>query len=116
MSAEGVDEDALLQKIWIDASDDLMKQGYIALGFALRSVKNIRVDANNVRVHVESRSNRALFGIKENVAVVNATLKKLTGKPYFLTVVDEVSFDGGSGNVIIELNRLFGEKRLKIKD
>ena len=93
-----------------------MKQGYIALGFALRGVKNLTDDGNNVRVTVESRSNRALFGIKENLDVIAATLKKLTGKPYFQTVVDEVGADGGSGNVIIELNRLFGEKRLKIKD
>lgn len=93
-----------------------MKQGYIALGFALRGVKNPIVDGNNVKVIVESRSNKALFGIKENLNVIGATLEKLTGKPYFLTVIDEVGIDGGSGNVIIELNRLFGEKRLKIKD
>ena len=63
-----------------------MKQGYIALGFALRGVKNLTDDGNNVSVTVESRSNRALFGIKENLDVIAATLKKLTGKPASFTM------------------------------
>ena len=53
-----------------------MKQGYIALGFALRGVKNLTDDGNNVSVTVESRSNRALFGIKENLDV-EQTLQKI---------------------------------------